>query len=242
VALILHIADLHLVAPSASVPLSDHKSSLVSVADRVTHHDALKLTLQRLGEYLTRNSLNLHAVVVTGDVADKNNDGGYQAFKDLMEAIGSAKPPNNRIVLLPGNHDVSAGLRPEDLKRYDKFIRFIRSAGYVTPWLSGTDKVRTSEAEAHKYLVSLDVRSSCSLRASGAFISVSFRMANCRVVPRSSPPSIPLIMCDRVALVQFDMFPDTSEFRIGGTANGTFHKERIAENSDAENATNATRS
>jgi 3',5'-cyclic AMP phosphodiesterase CpdA len=156
VPLILYIADLHLVAPSASVALGDHKSSLVSTSERVTHHDALKLTLQRLGEYLTSNSLNLEAVVVTGDVADKNNDGGYQAFEELIEALGSAKPPNSKIVVLPGNHDVSAGLKREDPRRYDKFIRFIRSAGYVTPWLSGIDKVPASQAEAEKYIVSLD--------------------------------------------------------------------------------------
>jgi hypothetical protein len=38
------------------------------------------------------------------------------------------------------------------------------------------------------------------------------------------------------------MFPDTSGFRTGGTANGTFRKEKTAENGDAENSTNATRS
>ena len=111
-ALILHIADLHLVASSVSPPLGDHKAGLVSAKDRVTHQSALTLTLARLGEEIVNQGKTLDAIVMTGDISDKNNEGGYIAFIELLNALGSAKPPNRCILVLPGNHDVKAGLRP----------------------------------------------------------------------------------------------------------------------------------
>src|SRR6266699_2431729 len=125
-ALILHVADLHLVAPSASLTLDDHKVSLVSPGSRITHHDTLKLTLQRLGEMLVNSGRALDAIVATGDVADKNNEGGYRAFQELIEALGPVKPSNDRILVLPGNHDIVSGLSPGDAKRYEKFLKYVR--------------------------------------------------------------------------------------------------------------------
>jgi 3',5'-cyclic AMP phosphodiesterase CpdA len=155
-ALILHVADLHLVAPSASLTLDDHKVSLVSPGSRITHHDTLKLTLQRLGELLVNSGRALDAIVATGDVADKNNEGGYSAFQELIEALGPVKPSNDRILVLPGNHDIVSGLSPGDAKRYEKFLKYIRAEGYVTPWLSGIDRMPASKAEARRHIVQLD--------------------------------------------------------------------------------------
>src|SRR5690348_15767821 len=132
-ALILHIADLHLVSPSSSPAVGNHKVGLVPSGDKTTHHQMLRATLQRLGEKLSDESRSIDAIVVTGDIADKNNDGGYQAFLDLINALGKAKPAPNRIVVLPGNHDVAYGLRAGDAHRYDRFVSAIRGAEFVTP-------------------------------------------------------------------------------------------------------------
>jgi 3',5'-cyclic AMP phosphodiesterase CpdA len=155
-ALILHIADLHLVSPSSSPAVDDHKTGLVPSGDKTTHHQMLHATLQRLGERLSEEGRTIDAIVVTGDIADKNNEGGYQAFLELINALGPAKPAPHRIVVLPGNHDVASGLRAGDARRYDRFISAIRGAGFVTPLLAGIDGPVAPTTEAAKHLVVFD--------------------------------------------------------------------------------------
>jgi len=155
-ALILHIADLHLVAPSASTPFGDHKTGLVSTKDRLTYQSALRLTLERLGEEILARGMALDAIVMTGDISDKNNEEGYIAFLELLNALGPVRPPNTRILVLPGNHDVKAGIRPGDPNRYEKFVRHIRGTGYVTPWIAELDAVPKTKLEAEKYIITLE--------------------------------------------------------------------------------------
>lgn len=155
-ALILHIADLHLVAPESSPPIDDHKAGLVPAGARRTHHQALHLTMSRLGDTLVKDGRELDAIVVTGDIADKNNEGGYRAFLTLIEALGQAKPEPGRIVVLPGNHDVKRGLRAGDRLRYSQFVRFIRKKRFVTPWFTGLDPTPIPTVDAKKHLLDLD--------------------------------------------------------------------------------------
>jgi 3',5'-cyclic AMP phosphodiesterase CpdA len=155
-ALILHIADLHLVSQGSSRPIDDHKAGLVPTGDRVTHQEMLRVTLQQLGEKLINGGSVLDAIVVTGDIADKNNEGGYQSFLELLDALGPAKPAANHVVVLPGNHDVASDLRPGDSERYERFVRFIRGAGFVTPLLAGVDQSSVPTSDALKHLVSFD--------------------------------------------------------------------------------------
>ncbi len=141
-ALILHISDLHLVSRAASPALDDHKVGLVPAGSRFTHFEMLRLTLKRLGERLIADGKSLDAIVVTGDIANRNDEGGYVAFLELLDVLGLARPGPDRIVVVPGNHDVTAGLEPGDPHRYDRFVRFIRGAGFVTPVLNGVDQER----------------------------------------------------------------------------------------------------
>lgn len=78
--------------------LGDHKVTLVPATQRMTHHQILKLTLARLSEELVNQGCALDAIVVTGDVADKNNDGGYLAFQELIDTLGPARPTSDRIL------------------------------------------------------------------------------------------------------------------------------------------------
>lgn len=116
----------------------------------------LRGTIQRLGERLVHDGRAIDAIVVTGDIADRNNEGGYQAFLELIDALGPTKPHANRIVVLPGNHDVASGLRPGDASRYQKFVSAIRGAGFVTPFLAGVDKPPVPPTEASRHLVAFD--------------------------------------------------------------------------------------
>jgi 3',5'-cyclic AMP phosphodiesterase CpdA len=116
----------------------------------------LRDTMQRLGERLVNEGRAIDAIVVTGDIADKNNEGGYKAFLELIEALGPTKPPAHHIVVLPGNHDVASGLRPGDASRYQRFVSAIRGGGFVTPLLAGVDKPPIPPAEAARHVVALD--------------------------------------------------------------------------------------
>ncbi len=116
----------------------------------------LRLTFQRLGERLVDEGKALDAMVVTGDIADKNNVGGYESFLELVTALGAAKPPPNRTLVLPGNHDVASGLYPGDSHRYDEFVRFIRGADFVTPLLAGVDPLPIAAADAGKHIIAFD--------------------------------------------------------------------------------------
>ena len=155
-ALILHIADLHLVAPESSSPIDDHKIGLVPAKARATHHQTLVLTLSRLGEALAKSGRTLDSIIMTGDIADKNNEGGYQAFLTLLDALGPAKPAPERTIVLAGNHDVKMGLRPGDPARYSMFVEFIRNSGFVTPCLDGLDTASTCAANVKKHLFDFD--------------------------------------------------------------------------------------
>ena len=139
-ALILHIADLHLVGAESSASIDDHKVGLVPKKARATHHKRLLLTMSRLGETLVKSGRTLDAIVVTGDIADKKQRGRVQGpFLELLGALGVAKPAPGRIVVVPGNHDVERGLPPGDPSRYAAFVKYIRKSGFVTPYLEGVD-------------------------------------------------------------------------------------------------------
>jgi 3',5'-cyclic AMP phosphodiesterase CpdA len=151
--LILHISDLHLVSPDSSPALDDHKAGLVPTSTRFTHYEMLRLTLKRLSESLVERGKKLDAIVVTGDIADKNGESGYQAFLELLDGLASVRPSADRTVVVPGNHDVTTGLSPGDSRRYDRFVRFIRGAGFITPVLNGVD---LGTPDRTKHLASFD--------------------------------------------------------------------------------------
>lgn len=151
--LILHISDLHLVSPSASPALDDHKAGLVPTGSRFTHFAMLGLTFERLGELLREKGRHLDAIVATGDIADRNDEGGYPAFLELLESLGSVRPGPDRTVVVPGNHDVRAGLQPGDPRRYQHFVKFIRGAGFITPLLHGVD---TGVGDSSEHLASFN--------------------------------------------------------------------------------------
>lgn len=154
--LILHLSDLHLVGSSKSPPVGEHKASLVPSPQRDTHHELMRRTLKGLAQRLIGEGRRLDAVVMTGDIANQNDAGGYTAFLELLEALGDLRPEPSHVVVSPGNHDVARGLRPGDPARYEPFVTIIRGAGFVTPLLSGIDNsVPTGEADrAHILRVS----------------------------------------------------------------------------------------
>jgi hypothetical protein len=155
--LILLLSDLHLVGGDKSDPTGDHKVGLVPKQQRATNQDMLVLTMHGIRDHLRDSSRVLDAIIVAGDVADKNDPGGYRAFVDLVYALDDTAPPPSRIVVVPGNHDVATGLLPNDPVRYANYVEHVRGAGYVTPLLEGIDPGSpASQDQLANHLIQVD--------------------------------------------------------------------------------------
>ena len=135
--LILHLSDLHLGSPSAGQKDYEDKFATgddVGVSDR----DHLAHTLSALGAALVQQERPLEAVVVTGDLTKGNEPDGYADFDDLLAQLGDAKPPAERVVVVPGNHDVDRRLQPGDPGKLKRFRETVRGK-YRTPLIKGID-------------------------------------------------------------------------------------------------------
>lgn len=135
--LILHLSDLHLGSPSRGQKDYEDKFATgddVGVSDR----DHLAHTLSALGAALVQQERRLEAVVVTGDLTKGNEPDGYADFDNLLAQLGEAKPPAERVMVVPGNHDVDRHLQPGDTNKLKRFRETVRGK-YRTPLIKGID-------------------------------------------------------------------------------------------------------
>lgn len=136
--LILHLSDLHLGTASAADVPDDYKSEIIPLEERTTRFTMLKETLTQLSEILARDNTRLDALVVSGDITFANNEEGFRRFEDVLSWLGDSRPDPHKIVVVPGNHDVTEGSL-NSTEHYKYFIPYIRDKGYVTPLLEGID-------------------------------------------------------------------------------------------------------
>jgi 3',5'-cyclic AMP phosphodiesterase CpdA len=137
--LILHLSDLHLGNTPDQDEVGDYKIEAVTEKDRVTRVRLLRSTLVALSNWLVANNETLDGVIITGDITTQGRPEGFSALPDVLAALGSELPEASRIVVVPGNHDVTWGTRPGSEERYGAFLEGVRQAGYVTPLLDGID-------------------------------------------------------------------------------------------------------
>src|SRR4051794_4912678 len=117
--LILHLSDLHL-SKDHSPELGDYgKSDVLSPEHRATLQKALPGTLRRLAELL--NQQKLDAVVVSGDIDFGKDHEGFEQFEGLLKNLNGCLPSRDRIVVVPGNHDVIRHTPPGSEERYARF-------------------------------------------------------------------------------------------------------------------------
>jgi hypothetical protein len=132
---LLHLSDLHLGTPEPHQLIDDHKSGIAS-GDERAEKDILREALIALERDGTLGKVD--AAIVSGDLTNKCEALGFDEFPDVMapvvRCVGAEK-----IVVVPGNHDVPWEPGPGDPARYDGFLKATREQGLITPLLDGKD-------------------------------------------------------------------------------------------------------
>jgi 3',5'-cyclic AMP phosphodiesterase CpdA len=136
VTLILHLSDIHLGGAPEEEIADDYKAEFVPLEERLARHRILAWTLEDLPRVLDEP---LNALVISGDVTVADREDGFEQLEDILAQLGDARPPAERTMVVPGNHDVTWHTPPSSNERYRNFLNHIRGAGYVTPLLDGVD-------------------------------------------------------------------------------------------------------
>ena len=155
----LHITDAHIAAAGTELPRDDLKVAVPGIA-QASRENALDLLFARLAQRLAAEGLRLDGVLFSGDAQDRGRPGGHKLLLDMiLRHFGPLGITPEKIVAVPGNHDVPRGSPPGSAERYKAFTDTWRTAGCVTPWLDGIDgkPLATGAGAAHR-LVSPDHR------------------------------------------------------------------------------------
>lgn len=136
---ILHLSDIHLGDLDEHQELGDYKSDVVPLPERENRIEALRRTLSQLDVRLRADKQQLDAVVVSGDLTLQSSERGFQLLDGVLGKLGASRPPNSRIAIVPGNHDVHWFTPASTPRRYRHFLRYVRDCGFVTPVLDGVD-------------------------------------------------------------------------------------------------------
>jgi hypothetical protein len=133
---LLHLSDIHLAHVRSEDVLGDYKDEFVPLAERLGRVQMLEETLERLATELEEP---LDALIVSGDITVSGRRDGYARLESLLGKLGAARPPAERTLFVPGNHDVTWYTPPSSSSRYELFEEFISSRGYVRPIIDGVD-------------------------------------------------------------------------------------------------------
>jgi 3',5'-cyclic AMP phosphodiesterase CpdA len=135
--LILHLSDLHLGSPSEWQLDHTDKFGLdrTAGANKIDH---VRHALRALGENLEAQGRALDAIIVSGDLTNGNQPDGYQDFPALLDELGDCRPADDRIVVVPGNHDADWSVQPPDPAKFKRFLDAVR-AKHRTPLFAGLD-------------------------------------------------------------------------------------------------------
>lgn len=135
----LHITDAHVSSLGVPFERDDRKVDIPGVPDG-TREGVLELLFRRLAERLKAEDRTLDAVLFSGDAQSKGDPGGHELVLKLMtNHLSPLGLTADRIVSVPGNHDVPRDAAPSSAKRYESFSRVWRDQGCIVPWLDGVD-------------------------------------------------------------------------------------------------------
>lgn len=118
---ILHASDPHLGDISPGQSLDDDKLDIAR-EDLETTQQVFRRTLDGLASFVAEHGRPT-AAVFSGDLAYQANKTGFQAFAKLLVDSASLLPAKRqRIVVVPGNHDVVWATEAGTKKRYAPFL------------------------------------------------------------------------------------------------------------------------
>lgn len=136
---ILHLSDLHF-GPGSAQDV-DWKS-FIDLAHREERRDMLVRSLQRLPRMPD-------LVVVSGDLTIACRPEGFSEFETIIRQLirDGHLPPAERIIIVPGNHDVERPrevLRPRGTERWARFCSAI-GGRFAHPWIADAPNALTPD-------------------------------------------------------------------------------------------------
>lgn len=137
-ATLLHLSDLHLVATDREPIINDDKVGVIPPSSQQRALNGVRGTMEAVAAAIQAGDLDLDCIVITGDIADKNDAAGYARLPEFLSPLVPDLVPRQRVIVVPGNHDVTKGAPASSHKRYERFLA-LREHGYVTPFLEGVD-------------------------------------------------------------------------------------------------------
>lgn len=136
-ALLLHLSDLHLTSGTTD-NLGDDKARILRPEQAQSRRRKMKDSLRELDEALRNAGQTLDSIVITGDITSFGEPEGFDYLPEILAGLGKSLPPKDRILVVPGNHDVVKGTPSGSEQRYERFVK-IRANGYRTAYLEGVD-------------------------------------------------------------------------------------------------------
>jgi 3',5'-cyclic AMP phosphodiesterase CpdA len=137
-ALLLHLSDLHLVSGSGDI-LGDDKAKILQNDQIPSRQKRMRDSLSELSKALQEAGQHLDAIIITGDVTTRASPEGFRILPEVLAGLGKELPPANRILVVPGNHDVPQGAPAGSPERYEHFLEVRDKYGYRTAHLEGVD-------------------------------------------------------------------------------------------------------
>ena len=140
---ILHLSDLHLGKEQPWERATDDKSGIVPRDENSRLH-VMRTALSAVQAHLVSFDLDLDGVVVGGDITTAHDEEGFERFATLLDELQLAA--SDRVIAVPGNHDVDRNIDPEKPEKYARFLKDTRAAGLRTPFCDGVDTLETADA------------------------------------------------------------------------------------------------
>lgn len=137
-ALLLHLSDLHLATEDDNDVVADRKEDVIDLGHQQTRLSILKHSLTALGDSLLKTGEELDSILISGDITVRGQQEGFDLLDSVLECLGEAKPDAERILIIPGNHDVERYTPASSRERYEHFLR-LRGEPYKTAFLEGID-------------------------------------------------------------------------------------------------------
>lgn len=137
-ALLLHLSDLHLASDDDGDVVADRKEDVIALGKQQTRLGILKNSMWALGESLLQTGTELDSILISGDITVRGQQEGFDLLDSVLNCLGQAKPAAERILIIPGNHDVVRFTEPGSKERYEPFLT-LRTKPYKMAYLEGVD-------------------------------------------------------------------------------------------------------